>query len=847
MNSEETFLKISKLRKYLEEQNYRYYVLAKPEISDYEFDMKLKELEKLESEFPEFFDPDSPTQRVGSDLTKSFVQVNHRFPMLSLANAYSETEITDFDNRIKKIAGDSPEYVCELKFDGSSINLLYENGKLVRAVTRGDGVKGDDVTVNVRTIRSVPLKLMGEGYPESFEIRGEIVMPFAVFNELNNERQKSGELLFANPRNAAAGTLKLQNPAIVASRKLDLFFYAIMGDNLPFESHFQNLQKAVEWGFKISEATRLCKNKEEILSYLREWETKRITLPVATDGVVIKVNSLRLQEQLGSTAKSPRWAIAYKYKAESASTILRSVSYQVGRTGAVTPVANLDPVLIAGTIVKRASLHNEEIIKKLDLHISDRVFVEKGGEIIPKITGTDPESRHPMASPVTFITHCPECGTKLVRTEGEAAWYCPDAEGCSPQIKGKIEHFVSRDAMDIDGLGPETISLLYSKKLLTDIPGIFELKNFADKIIGLETIKLPEETVLEDHNKIPAERILYCYKGSPSLKICKLLVDKIPPADLFDVSPEFIAETLEINIEEGRSIYKFLHSHISLKKLFRHLPESEKMFFPSLVLNVLAGIDKEKAEKIERHFVYFYFIASATRSELENTEGIDSSDLEKVQNLLNNKNIDHHRLNHFNKVSIQKKTFNNLIESIEKCKEAPFEKVLYSLGIRYIGETTAKILAKAFLNIDNLIKAGSEELLKVDGIGEKIAESLVDFFANEKNLRQIEQLKHHGLSFQLKSEAAPAKKILEGVTFVVTGNFGTSNIRSNLKKTIEECGGNVVSAVSKNVDFLLAGEKPGPEKIKKADDFNIKVISKEKFEDMLSSDPGTFQSKENKV
>jgi len=631
MNREETFLKISKLRKYLEEQNYRYYVLAKPEISDYEFDMKLKELEKLESEFPEFFDPDSPTQRVGSDLTKSFNQVSHRFPMLSLANAYSETEIADFNNRVKKITGGEPEYVCELKFDGSSINLIYEKGRLVRAVTRGDGIKGDDVTVNVRTIRSVPLKLMGSDYPESFEIRGEIVMPFSVFNKLNEERQRNGELLFANPRNAAAGTLKLQNPAIVASRKLDLFFYAILGDSLPYENHFQNLQKSVEWGFKISDAVRLCKNTEEVFGYLREWESKRFGLPVATDGVVIKVNSLRLQEMLGSTAKSPRWAIAYKYKAESASTVLRSVSYQVGRTGAVTPVANLDPVLIAGTTVKRASLHNADFIKKLDLHISDRVFVEKGGEIIPKITGTDLESRHPLASPVIFITHCPECGTELVRNEGEAAWYCPNTEGCPPQIKGRIEHFVSRDAMDIEGLGPETINLLYSRKLLCDIPGIFELKNYPDKIVGLETIKLPEESVLEDHNKIPAERVLYCFKGSPSLKICTSLIEKTAPSGLFDISYLSISDALDISAEEGKKIYRFLHSHISLKKLFKQLPESEKMFFPSSVLSILSGIDKEKAEEIERHFVYFYFIITASLSELKSIEGIDSSDVEKIE------------------------------------------------------------------------------------------------------------------------------------------------------------------------------------------------------------------------
>ncbi len=845
MNREKAFLKISKLRKWLEEQNYRYYVLAQPIISDYEFDMKLKELERLEAEYPEFYDPDSPTQRVGSDLTKSFTQVNHKHSMLSLANAYSESEVTDFDNRVKKIVEEEPEYVCELKYDGSSINLFYEKGKLISAVTRGDGVKGDDVTANVRTIRSVPLKLRGNDYPESFEIRGEIVMPFEVFRELNRERQKMGEIPFANPRNAAAGTLKLQDPALVASRKLDIFFYAVLSNSLPFEGHFQNLKKAVEWGFKISEAIKLCKNKEEIFIYLKEWEIKRGDLPVATDGVVIKVNSLRLQELLGSTSKSPRWAIAYKYKAESVSTILRSVSYQVGRTGAVTPVANLDPVPIAGTIVKRASLHNEDIIKKLDLHIADKVFVEKGGEIIPKITGADPQNRHPMASPVIFITHCPECGTKLLRNEGEAIWYCPNAEGCPPQLKGKIEHFVSRDAMDIEGLGPETIGLLYDKKLLTDIPGIFELKNHSKQIIGLETIKLPEEQILEDHNKIPAERVLYSFKGSPSLKICKLLIDKISPEYLFEASPEYISGLLDINIEESRAIHKFLHSYEELKKIFKQLPESEMMFFPSSLLNILAGIDKEKAEEIERHYFYLYFIVKAGISGIATIKGIGLSDLEKTEAFLNDKNIDLQKLNHLNKVSIQKKTFNNLIESIEKCKKAPFEKVLYSLGIRFVGETTAKLLANSFITIDNLIKAGTDELLHINGIGEKIAESVINFFSEEKNISLIEKLKYHGLTFHIDSENITTNKTLEGITFVVTGNFGSGEIRNRLKKTIEEYGGKLVSGISKNVNFLLAGEKPGPEKIKKANDLNIKVIGKDEFEHLLSSDPGAFQGKKD--
>jgi len=473
MNREEAHQKILQLRKELEEHNYNYYVLAQPKISDYDFDMQLRELEKLEKEFPEFADPNSPTKRVGSDISKAFEQVEHHYTMLSLSNAYSEEELKDFDTRIKKLVDEDFEYVCELKFDGSSISLLYENGKLARAVTRGDGTKGDDVTNNVRTIRSVPLTLRGSGYPESFEIRGEIVMPFSVFEELNKQREEAGEALFANPRNAAAGTLKMQDPSVVASRKLDAYFYYIPGENLPVDSHFEMLEKAREWGFKISEASALCRSLDEVFAFIRKWDKKRFEYPVATDGVVIKVNSRRTQEELGFTAKSPRWAIAYKFKAESATTILRSVDFQVGRTGAVTPVANLDPVPIAGTIVKRASLHNQDIIQKLDLHLNDTVFVEKGGEIIPKITGVDPSERHPMARPVIFIEKCPECGTPLKRKEGEAAHYCPNEVGCPPQIKGKMEHFVSRKAMDIDGLGQETIELLYSKELTNGIADLY--------------------------------------------------------------------------------------------------------------------------------------------------------------------------------------------------------------------------------------------------------------------------------------------------------------------------------------------------------------------------------------
>jgi DNA ligase (NAD+) len=667
MKSTEARYKIDQLRKELEDHNYKYYVLTRPEISDFDFDMKLRELEKLEAEFPEFADPYSPTQRVGSDISKAFEQVEHRYPMLSLSNAYSEGEIIDFDNRIKKLIGEDFEYVCELKFDGSSISLLYENGKLVRAVTRGDGVKGDDVTSNVRTIRSIPLVLRGADYPEVFEIRGEIVMPFRVFEELNKQREEAGEPLFANPRNSAAGTLKMQDPSIVASRKLDAYFYSLMGDNLPADGHFENLKKASEWGFRISDATRICRNLDEVFNYLHKWDLERHKVPVATDGVVIKVNSRRLQEELGFTAKSPRWAVAYKFKAESAATILKSVSYQVGRTGAVTPVANLDPVQIAGTVVKRASLHNADIIKNLDLHLNDTVFVEKGGEIIPKITGVDAEKRHPMALPVEFIEKCPECGTPLVRNDGEAAHYCPNETGCPPQIKGKMEHFVSRKAMDIDGLGQETLELLYNQGLAKSIADLYLLKK--EQLSGLE--RMGEKS---------AQRIL---------------------------------------------------------------------------------------------------------------------------------------------------------DGLEESKKAPFERVLFALGIRYVGETVAKKLAKEVHSIDNLRRKTKEELTEIDEIGDRIAESILDFFSKPAHLEMIEFLKKQGLQLQLSEEVLSNRtEKLKGLSIVISGTF-EKHSRDELKQLIEQNGGKNVGSISKKTNYVLAGENMGPSKLEKAEKLGIPIISEEVFLKML--------------
>ena len=598
--------KIDQLRADLHRHNYNYYVLNAPEISDKEFDDRMRELQDLEKEHPEYQDDNSPTMRVGSDLNKNFTQVAHKYPMLSLGNTYSESEVTDFYDRVKKALNEDFEICCELKYDGTSISLTYENGKLVRAVTRGDGEKGDDVTDNVKTIRTIPLVLHGS-YPESFEIRGEILMPWEVFEELNREKEAREEPLFANPRNAASGTLKLQNSAIVASRKLDAYLYYLLGEELPCDGHYENLQAAAGWGFKTSEHMKKAHSLEEVFEYIRYWDTERKNLPVATDGIVLKVNSMRQQKNLGFTAKSPRWAIAYKFQAERALTRLNKVTYQVGRTGAVTPVANLDPVQLSGTIVKRASLHNADIIEGLDLHIGDMVYVEKGGEIIPKITGVDKDARSMLiGEKVKFITHCPECGSKLIRYEGEAAHYCPNETSCPPQIKGKIEHFISRKAMNIDGLGPETVDMFYRLGLI---------KNTAD---------------------------LY-----------QLTADDI-------------------------------------------------------------------------------------------------------------KNLDR----------MGEKSAENIIKGIEASKEVSFERVLFALGIRFVGETVAKKIAKSFNDIDELENANLEKLINIDEIGEKIAQSILTYFANPLNCELIERLKSTGLQlYRREEDLSGYTDKLAGQSIVISGVF----------------------------------------------------------------------------
>ena len=671
--------RITELRELLHRYNNLYYVQNAPVISDIEFDRLMHELIDLEAKHPEMYDENSPTQRVGSDLSKGFEQAEHRYPMLSLDNTYSEQEVREFFQRVSGLLNEPFEICCELKYDGLSISLIYEDGKLVQAVTRGDGVKGDIVTDNVRTIKSVPLVLQNGEYPRSFEIRGEVLMPWTSFERLNAEREQQEEPLFANPRNAASGTLKLQNPQEVSRRQLDSYLYYLLGEQLPCDGHYENMMEAAKWGFKVSDHMKKCTTIQEVLDYINYWDTERKNLPVATDGIVLKVNSLRQQRNLGFKAKSPRWAIAYKFQAERQLTRLNSVSYQVGRTGAVTPVANLDPVQLSGTIVKRATLHNADIIKGLDLHIGDMVYVEKGGEIIPKITGVDMDSRSLlMGDPVQFADVCPECGTKLIRYEGEAAYYCPNAITCPPQIKGRIEHFVSRKAMNIDGLGTETIDLFYQAGLIKDIADLYTLK---------------------------------------AMDICRL---------------EGLGEKSAVSIVHG----------------------------------------------------------------------------------------------------------------IEDSKKVPFERVLFAIGIRFVGETVAKILARAFKSMEALENATMEQLTAVNEIGTKIAQSIVTFFNDERSRELVNRLKEFGLQMELAaSETEGASNLLEGKTIVISGVFNHHS-RDEYKALIERHGGKNAGSISAKTSFVLAGDNMGPSKREKAQELGVRLVSENEFLEMINEKVTTITSNE---
>lgn len=695
MKAEQARKRMDELSKTIDEHNFRYYVESSPSISDYDFDMMLEELVRLEAEFPQFATPESPTQRVGGQVTKQFKAVKHKYPMLSLGNTYSEDELKDFDDRVRKGLGitDDVTYACELKFDGVSISLTYRDGKLVQAATRGDGVKGDDITTNVKTIRSIPLKLNRGDFPEEFEMRGEIFMPRKSFDKINNQmteelkeagydEEEIAERLLKNPRNAASGTIKMQDSAVVAKRNLDCFLYFVYAEKMPYKTHDESLKAAKSWGFKISEHSKVCGNLNEVYRYIHHWDKARHKLPYDTDGVVIKVNNYDYQKELGFTAKSPRWAISYKFKAESVSTRLLSISYQVGRTGAITPVANLQPVQLAGTTVKRASLHNADQIEKLDLREGDYVFVEKGGEIIPKITAVDLTRREKSARTVKYITRCPECQATLVRKEGEAQHYCPNELECPPQIKGRIEHFIHRRAMDIDSLGEGKVEMLFDKGLIHTPADLYKLKH--DSLIGLE--------------------------------------------------------------------------------------------------KVIAGEEGEKSKKI----------------------------------------------------SLQEKSVQKILAGIEKSKEVPFERVLFALGIRYVGETVAAKLARHFKNIDGLMQAGEETLREADEVGERIAESIVRYFGEKRNAKIVEELRRHGLQMSLDESAVapPLSDKLNGLSFVVSGVFSNFS-RDDLKKVIERHGGKNQSGVSAKTDYLLAGDEAGPSKLDKAKKLKVKIISEKDFESMI--------------
>lgn len=667
MNDKERILA---LRKQLNEHNYKYYVLNEPDITDFEFDALMRQLQQLEALHPELADPNSPTQRVGSDLNQEFKQVAHRYPMLSLANTYNQEEVRDWYQSVQRgLQGEPFEVCCEMKYDGLSISLTYVDGQLVRGVTRGDGIHGDDVTANVKTIRCIPLVLPGTGYPHEFEIRGEILMPWKVFERLNAEREAAEEPLFANPRNAASGTLKSQNSRLVASRQLDSYLYYLLGDTLPTDGHYENLQEAARWGFKISQGMKKVKTLEEIFAYIDYWDTERKNLPVATDGIVLKVNSLRQQQRLGYTAKSPRWAIAYKFKAERALTRLDEVTYQVGRTGAITPVANMQPVQLAGTTVRRATLNNEDFIRSLDLHIADYVYVEKGGEIIPKIVGVEVDKRPADAKPVTFITHCPECGAPLVRYPGEAAHYCPNDTACPPQIKGRIEHFIARRAMNIDSLGPETVDEYFRRGLIHNI------------------------------------------------------------ADLYDIK----------------------------------------------VTDICAGGNKQ-------------------RSALK------------------------------------------IVKAIEASKQVPFERVVFALGIRFVGETSARLIARRLGNIDALMNASLSTLMQIDGVGEVIANSILSYFRNPTNREIVERLRACGLQMSIVSdEAVPASNVLEGKSIVISGVF-QHHSRDEYKALIERHGGKNVGSISGKTSFILAGENMGPSKLEKAEKLGVAIVDEDTFLKMIEGE-----------
>ncbi|WBL26370.1 NAD-dependent DNA ligase LigA [Zunongwangia sp. HGR-M22] len=806
--------KINTLRKELQHHNYQYYVLDNPEISDYDFDMKLKELQELEDQHPEFDDPNSPTQRVGGAVTKNFATTVHEYRMYSLSNSYSKEELQDWETRIRKLVDGDIKYTCELKYDGASMSLTYENGELVKAVTRGDGFQGDDVTNNVKTIRSVPLKLRGD-YPDKFHIRGEIVLPFEGFAKLNAERVENGEEPYANPRNTASGSLKLQNSAEVSKRPLDCLLYNIAGENLPISSQFESLEKARDWGFKVPAESELKNNIDEVLEYINYWDIHRHDLPYETDGVVVKVNDFSQQEELGNTSKSPRWAMAYKFKAEQETTKLNKITYQVGRTGAITPVANLEPVQLAGTIVKRASLHNADQIEKLDIREGDKVFVEKGGEIIPKIVGVDFKQRDPDSEPTKYATHCPECGTELQRKEGEAQHFCPNYVGCPPQIIGRMEHFVSRKAMDIDGLGKGTIEILYYNEIINNYSDFYFLTY--DDIIGQERWLDNEEAGIKKEGELQVKLDQAIYALSQGWgSITRADSEKIG-AEIVQLEELFSLNIAEVEAVDEKKFKRFLNE---LNSAMQRVDVSAYTSMEDCVsVNLL--IDLKFPDHQENR---------PAKEALKNADYIDE--------LLRNESFqDYPKFDDFitkisdrSRISIQKKTTENILNSVEESKKRTFDKVLFALGIRDIGEVSARKIAEHFGNIDKLMEASVEELIELRDVGERVAASITEFFTDEENLKIVNRLREKGLQFEMEEKETASNK-LEGLSFVVSGTFSIS--RNELKKHIEENGGKNLSALSKSTDYLIVGEKMGPSKKVKAEKEGINMISEEEFFKMI--------------
>ena len=815
--------RIEELREELHQHNYNYYVLDEPTISDFEFDAKLKELQELEAAHPEFYDPHSPTLRVGGEITKNFPTIQHQFRMYSLDNSYDFNDLQDWHTRISKILEtEDIEFVAELKYDGASISILFENGKLSQAVTRGDGFQGDEITANVKTIKDIPLQLQGN-FPERFFMRGEIYLTHNNFNKINEERLAEGYDAFMNPRNTASGSLKLQDSGEVRKRNLSAVLYQFVSENSPAETHFELLQQAKTWGFKISENAQLCKNIQEVQDFINFWDEKRKKLNFDIDGIVIKVNSLKQQQLLGYTAKSPRFAMAYKFKAEKVETELLSIDYQVGRTGAVTPVANLAPVLLAGTIVKRASLHNEDIIKKLDLHVGDFVYVEKGGEIIPKIVGVNLEKRNVYSNEITFINSCPECKEPLFRNIGEAQHFCKNEDGCTPQIIGKILHFVSRKAMNIEGLGEGTIDLLYYNKKIKNHADLYSLKK--NEIIGLEKWLDNENAGLKYKDELQVDLTKAIFALSKKWGNLNLTESEKISREIFFlddlINSEVLNRLINLNILNNK-FSKFLNE---FKKAKSRVSNNYKCLQNNVSLNYLLELKFPEYFKPEENSLF-------------NNSVIRIDEVEYIDELLNF-NIKDKDFENFvisisdrNRVGIKEKSADLIIDSIEKSKNIPFEKVLFAIGIKHVGETVAKKLAKHFFSIDNLMHAHLSEIANINDVGEKIAQSIIEFFNKEKNIVLINRLKDYGIQFELNESHKPISNIFDGKTFLFTGSLENFT-REKAQEIVEQNGGRNVSSVSKNLDFLVIGDKVGS-KLKKAQEIKtIKILTENEFLDLL--------------